>query len=113
MRWSFLFKVLVKFGFHTSIIDRFAALYINQLPESKLMATNSFILETGTRLIFTLSQWIRERSDILGVPLSSGEKQLALLEDDVLVTLIQPTQTLVIHENAEGLWFTFRIRNKH
>lgn len=27
VRWSFLYKVLSKFGFHTSIIDTFAALY--------------------------------------------------------------------------------------
>lgn len=78
VRWSFLYKALSKFGFHTTIIDAFVALYDKPTAKIKMNRdlTNSFILERGTRqgccvspLLFALyieplSQWIRQRSDI-------------------------------------------------
>lgn len=108
MRWTFLYKVLAKFGFHATIIDTFAALYDRPTARIKINGdlTNSFVLEKGTRqgccaspLLFALfieplAQWIRERSDIKGVPMVSGEQKLALFADDLLVALTYPTQTL-------------------
>lgn len=91
VRWSFLYKVLSKFGFHTTIIDTFAALYDKPTAKIKINGdlTNSFILEgcCVSPLLFTLyreplSQWIRQRSDIKGVTMTSGEEKLALFADD-------------------------------
>ena len=108
VRWSFLYKVLSKFGFHTTIIDTFAALYGGPTARVKINGdlSNSFILERGTRqgccaspLLFALfvepiSQLIRQRTDIKGVPMASGEQKLALFADDLLISITQPTQTL-------------------
>lgn len=108
VRWSFLYKVLSKFGFHTTIIDTFAALYHKPTARIKVNGdlTNSFVLERGTRqgccaspLLFALfiepmSQWIRQRSDIKGITMTSGEQKLALFADDLLISITQPTQTL-------------------
>lgn len=108
VRWSFLYKVLSKFGFHMTIIDTFAALYNKPTARIKINGdlTNSFILERGTRqgccaspLLFALfiepmSQLIRQRSDIKGVTMKSGEQKLALFADDLLISITQPTQTL-------------------
>ena len=50
VRWSFLYKVL-SLGFHTTIIDTFAALYNKPTARIKINGnlTNSFTLERGTR----------------------------------------------------------------
>lgn len=109
MRWSFLYKVLLKFGFHPSIIKTFGALYNKPTARIKINGdlTNSFILERGTRqgccaslllfaLIEPMSQLIRQRPEIKGVTMISGEQKLALFADDLLISLTQPTQTLPI-----------------
>lgn len=51
VKWSFLYKVLAKFGFHRSIIDTFRTLYERPSARIKINGdlTNSFILERGTR----------------------------------------------------------------
>lgn len=108
VRWSFLYKVLSKSGFHVTIVDTFAALYNKPTARIKISGdlTNSFTLERGTRqgccaspLLFALfieplSQWIRQRSDITGVTMKSGEQKLPLFADDLLISITQPTQTL-------------------
>lgn len=108
VRWSFLYKVLSKFGFHTIIIDTIAALYNKPTARIKIDGdlTSPFVLERGTRqgccaspLLFALfiepmSQLIRQRSDIKGVTMKPGEQKLALFADDLLISITQPTQTL-------------------
>lgn len=108
VRWSFLYKVLSKFGFHKTLIDTFAALYDKPTAKNKINGdlSNSFTLERGTRqgccaspLLFALfieplSRWIRQRPDIKGATMISGEQKVALFADDLLISLTQPTQTL-------------------
>ena len=108
VRWSFLYKVLEKFGFHKSIIEVFEALYDKPSAKIKINGhlSNPFILERGTRqgccaspLLFSLfieplAQWIRQNTDIKGINMPSGENKLALFADDVLIYLSQPTQSL-------------------
>lgn len=110
VRWSFLYKVLHKFGFHQSLIDVIAALY--EKPSAKIKMngdlSESFILERGTRqgccispLLFALfieplSQWIRQRPDITGVAMASGEQKLSLFADDLMLTITNPTKTIPI-----------------
>lgn len=107
VRWSFLYKVLEKFGFHKSIIETFRALYDSPSARIKVNGALSkpFILERGTRqgcpaspLLFALfieplSQWKRQNHDIKGINIDSDEHKLALFADDVLVFLSQPTLT--------------------
>lgn len=101
VRWSFLYKVLHKFGFHQSLIEVIAALYEKPSARIKINGdlSDSFILERGTRhgccvspllfavLIEPLSQWIRQRPDITGVAMASGEQKLSLFADDLLLTI--------------------------
>ena len=108
VRWSFLYKVLSKFDFHTSIIATFATLYSKPTARIKINGdlTNSFTLERGTRqgcrvlpLLFALfiepmSQLIRQSSEIKGVTMTSGDQKLSLFADDLLMSITQPTQTL-------------------
>lgn len=108
VRWSFLYKVLSKFGFHPKIINTFAALYNKPTARIKINGdlTNSSILERGTRqgccasprlfalFIEPMSQLIRQRPEIKGVTMVSGEQKLALFADDLLISLTQPTQSL-------------------
>jgi len=61
VRWSFLCKVLSKFGFHTTIIDTFAALYNRPTARVKINGdlSNSFILERGTRRVLCVAAPLR------------------------------------------------------
>lgn len=104
VRWSFLYKVVSKFGFHPSIINTFAALYNKPTARIKRNGdlTNSFILERGTRqgcyaspLLFALfiEPKRRQKPEIKGLTMASGEQKLALFADDLLVSLTQPTHT--------------------
>lgn len=103
VRWSFLYKVLAKFGFHESIIDTFQALYNSPSARIKVNGalSKAFTLERGTRLgcpaspcfIEPLSQWIRQNCEIKGIIIYSEEHKLALFAADVLVYLTQPTLT--------------------
>lgn len=108
VRWTFLYKVMSKFGFHQTLIDVIAALYNKPTAKIKINGdlSDSFILERGTRqgccvspLLFALfieplSQWIRQSSSITGVLMKSGEQKLSLFADDLLLTITNPTQTL-------------------
>ena len=107
VRWSFLYKVLAKFGFHKSTSDTFQALYDSPSARIKVNGalSKAFTLERGTRqgcpaspLLFALfieplSQWIRQNCEIKGINIHFEEHKLALFADDVLVYLTQPTLT--------------------
>lgn len=108
VRWSFLFKVLNKFGFHKSIIEIIAGLYNKPVARIKINGdlTETIALERGVRqgcnlsaLFFALyieplGQWIRQRQDILGITIAGKEQKLALFAVDLLLTISNPTQTL-------------------
>lgn len=98
VRWDFLYKVVTKFGFHQTLIDAITALYDRATARIKINGdlSDSFTLERGTRqgccvspLLFALfieprGQWIRQRLDIKGVLMTSGEQKLSLFADDLL-----------------------------
>lgn len=52
-----------------------------------------------------MSQLLRQRPEIKGVTMISGEQKLALFADDVLISLTQPTQTSNVYRTARGLQF--------
>uniref|UniRef100_A0A3P9MGF8 Reverse transcriptase domain-containing protein n=1 Tax=Oryzias latipes TaxID=8090 RepID=A0A3P9MGF8_ORYLA len=110
VRWTFLYKVLGKFGFCKSIIETISGLYNKPTARIKINGdlTETITLERGTRqgcnmsaLLFALyieplGQWIRQRADIKGVKVSGKEQKLSLFADDLLLTISQPTKTLAI-----------------
>nr|AAD02930.1 reverse transcriptase [Oryzias latipes] len=110
VRWTFLYKVLGKFGFCKSIIETISGLYNKPTARIKINGdfTETITLERGTRqgcnmsaLLFALyieplGQWIRQRADIKGVKVSGKEQKLSLFADDLLLTISQPTKTLPI-----------------
>lgn len=63
-------------------------------------------------LLFTLfiqpmSQWIRQRQDIKGVAMASGEQKLALFADHLLISLTHTTthtDTPKPDEITRGIW---------
>jgi len=108
VRWSFLYRVLEKFGFHKCIIETFQALYDSPSATIKVNGAFSkpFILERETShgcpaspLVFVLfieplSQWIRQNHNIKGINMDSNEHwNITLFAADVLVYLVQPTLT--------------------
>lgn len=108
VRWTFLYKVIDSFGFHSDLIETFSALYNKPTARVKINGDLSkhIKLERGTRqgcgaspLLFSLfieplAQWIRQSTEIQGVTLKSGEQKLALFADDILIFLKDPTQSL-------------------
>ena len=108
--WSFLFKVLHKFGFHKSIIKTIQALYKNPTARIKINGdlTEPFILERGVRqgcsascclfalFIEPLSQMIRQNENIIGINMIDGNHKLALFADDLLIFSGMPTQSIPI-----------------
>lgn len=67
MRWSFFYKVLLKFGFQTTITETFASLYNTSKVRIKMngVPTKLFILERGTRQVCLLSligNWIKNKA---------------------------------------------------
>lgn len=92
-------SVLYTFGFHQSLIDVMAALY--DKPSANIRFIN---LERGMRqecivssLLFALfiellSQWLRQRPDIQGAVMASGEQRLSLCADHLLLTITNPTK---------------------
>lgn len=108
VRWEFLFRVMLKFGFNESIITTLKALYNRPTASLKINGelSDCFCLERSTRqgcslspLLFAifiepLAQWIRQNNKIKGINMTSGEQKLALFADDVLVYLSNPTESL-------------------
>lgn len=105
--WTFLYKVLERFGFHKIIIRTIQTLYDKPSARVKINGdlSNDFILQRGCRqgcpvspLLFAifiepLSQWIRQNNDIKGVDMAGGEQKISLFADDVLIYLTQPEQS--------------------
>ena len=105
--WTFLYKVLRKFGFHDNFVTVIQALY-NQ-PSARIKVngdlSNSFALERGCRqgcaispLLFdlfieTLGQLIRQTHTIKGIVVAGVEHKVAMFADDVLVCLGEPERS--------------------
>lgn len=99
VRWTFLYKVMDAFGFHSDLVETFSALYNKPTSRVKINGdlSKSIKLERGTRqgcgasaLFFSLfieplAQWIRQSTEFQGVTLKSGEQKLALFADDLLI----------------------------
>uniref|UniRef100_A0A671TVT9 Reverse transcriptase domain-containing protein n=1 Tax=Sparus aurata TaxID=8175 RepID=A0A671TVT9_SPAAU len=106
--WSFLYRVLHRFGLHETIIKTIQALYNNPTARIKVNGclSNSFTLERGTRqgcacspLLFALylepfSQYVRQNKEIIGVNIQGKVHKLACYADDILIFLGQPTNSL-------------------
>lgn len=108
VNWSFLYKVLDKFGFHSTFIKTLRALYDSPRARIKIngAVSSPFSLEKGTRqgcpispLLFAifiepLSQWIIQDNNIKGIAMYGRELIILLFADDVLVYLTDPEQSL-------------------
>ena len=105
VNWSFLYRVLHRFGLHETIIKTIQALYNKPTARVKVNGglSNSFTLERGTRqgctcspLLFALylepfNQYIRQNKEITGINIQGKEHKLACYADDILIFLSQPT----------------------
>uniref|UniRef100_A0A3P9LA26 Reverse transcriptase domain-containing protein n=1 Tax=Oryzias latipes TaxID=8090 RepID=A0A3P9LA26_ORYLA len=110
VRWTFLFKVLEKYGLHKILIQALQAVYNNPTARIKINGslTKPFTLERSCRqgcpcspLLFALfieplSQLIRQAKEITGVKIGGQEHKLSLFADDVLIYLTQPLKSLPI-----------------
>lgn len=108
VRWTFLYKVLEKFGFNNILIEAFKAVYNNPTARIKINGSlsNSFILERSCRqgcpcspLLFALfleplSQYIRQNKQIKGINIAGQEHKISLFADDVLIYLLHPSISL-------------------
>lgn len=106
--WSFLYKVLEKFGFNDNFIKTIAMLYKNPTAQIKINGnlSNTIELERGTRqgcglspLLFALyieplAQMLRQAGDVEGIAISRDIHKVALYADDVLIYLSEPTKSL-------------------
>ena len=106
--WSFLYRVLHRFGLHETIIKTIQALY--NYPPARIQIngclSNSFTLERGTRqgcacspLLFALylepfSKYVRQNKEIIGINIQGKVHKLACYADDILIFLGQPTNSL-------------------
>lgn len=102
VRWTFLYKVLDKFGFHHTLIEAFKTVYNNPTARIKINGSlsNSFILERSCRqgcpcspLLFALfieplSQYISQNKQIRGINIAGQEHKISLFADDVLIFFI-------------------------
>lgn len=112
--WSFLYKVLERFGFHRNFINTIETLYTKPTARIKINGhlTDTIELARGTRqgcglspLLFSLyieplAQMIRETEDITGIAISGDVHKVALYADDVLIYLSEPTKSLPILFNC-------------
>ncbi len=108
VRWTFLYKVLHKFGFHHTLSESFKAVYNNPTARIKINGSfsNSFILERSCRqgcpcspLLFALfieplRQYIRQNKQIKGINIAGQEHKISLFADDVLIFLSHPSTSL-------------------
>lgn len=109
VRWSFLYKVLAKFGFNKNFITLIQSLYDRPRARVKINGdlSDSFHLERGTRqgcpispLLFViffepLGQLIRQTKEIKGIEVGGTEQKVAMFADDVLVFLEDPEETFM------------------
>lgn len=108
MSWSFLYKVLEKFGFRSTFSKITEALYTKSTARIKINGhlINTIELERGTRrgcglspLLFSiyiepLAQMIRQTKDIKGIGILGYIHKVKLYADDVLIYLNDPTELL-------------------
>lgn len=101
VRWSFLYKVLGKFGFKEKLIRVIQALCDRPSAQIKVNGdlSGSFHFSRGCRqgcaispLLFdlfieVLGQSIRQNENIKGIVMSGVEHKVAMFADDVLVCL--------------------------
>lgn len=98
LRWSFLFGVLAKFGFHKDFTGIIKTLYDKTYVQIKINGglSDPFKLDPDTRqecpisphlfalFIEPLSQWITQNHSIKGMDMGSGEHKLALFANDII-----------------------------
>lgn len=108
VNWTYLYKVLHKFGFHKDIIRSIQALYDTPTAKIKINGylSKSFTLERGTRqgcpwspqlfalYLEPLVQSIRQDKTIQGISIKGVEHKIACYADDILIYLGDPTKSL-------------------
>ena len=104
VNWTFLYKVMERFGFDKKSIQCIKTLYQEPTARVKINGSlsGSFRLERSTRqgcclsptlfaiFIEPLAQLIRESEEIIGVKIKGREHKVGLFADDVIVYLQNP-----------------------
>lgn len=118
VNWTYLYKVLEKFGFCEDVINIIKNLYDKPSARIKINGnlTKGFTLERGCRqgcvcspLLFALfieplSQLIKQSDNIKGISIAGFEHKIALFADDVLIYLSVPSLSFT---NLMSLLLTF------
>ena len=108
VNWTYLYKVLERFGFNEKSVQCIKALY--QEPTARIKVngslTDPFCLGRSTRqgcslsptlfaiFIEPLAQAIRQNQDIKGVEVNGREHKIGLFADDVVAYLERPSESL-------------------
>lgn len=113
VRWSFLYKVLDKFGFHQMVIETVQSIYNKPTTEMKINGSlskpftpeRSFPLSPILFALFVepLRQYVRQGNQIRGINIQGDDQRISLFADDILIYPGQPPRIMMILEEFGSL----------